>query len=226
MRKTLLFSILFVLVLIMGGSSLSSLLVPEVNSDEVIPTLAMASDKNTKISKTETEDYYLYNVEDYERKLIYSWKFAKDKNKRVSIEDSLKIDEDLRLSIDAHTRDTDIINQRVDQKKLIVTFDYHGMLPLETTVRINVANKFMNGEKLYLYYYNPDYDQMEYIEHELEVKDGYVEFQINHCSDYFLTAAVVNDAVNNPQSVNYVIILLVVVVFVLIALTLKQSGKK
>ena len=226
MRKTILISVLFVLVLIIGGSSLTALLMPEEKREKPISSLAMATYENTKISKTETENYYLYNVEDYERKLTYSWKFEKDKSKRVSIEDSLKIDEDLRLSIDAHTKDTDIINQRVDQKKLIVSFDYHGLLPLETTVRINVAGRFLNGEKLYLYYYNPELDQMEYIEHELEVKDGFVEFQIDHCSDYFLTAAVVNDAVNNPQSVNYVIIGLVVVVFVLIVLTLKQSNKK
>ena len=57
------------------------------------------------------------------------------------------------------------------------------------------------------------------------VKNGMAEFQIKHCSDYFLTAAVVNDAVNNPQSVNYIIIGLIVVVFILIAITLKQSKK-
>ena len=52
-----------------------------------------------------------------------------------------------------------------------------------------------------------------------------MEFQITHCSDYFLTAAVVNDAVNNPQNVNYIIIGLAVVVFILIAVTLFQSKK-
>ena len=225
MRKTLILSIFFVLILITFGFSFSYFCIPK--EEEKIPSyLGVKSYDSTKISKTETEDYYLYRIEDYERNLTYSWKFNKDKNRNVSIEDSLKIDEDLRLSIDASTEYTKTINERVDQKKLIVSFDYHGKLPLQTTVRINVDGRFLNGERLYLYYYNPELDQMEYIKHELEVKNGYVEFQIDHCSDYFLTAAVVNDAVNNPQSVNYVIIGLVVVVFVLIALTLKQSGKK
>ena len=64
------------------------------------------------------------------------------------------------------------------------------------------------------------------MEHHLEVNNGYVEFNIDHCSNYFLTAAVVNDAVNNPKSVNYIIIGLGVIVFILIAVTLSQSKNK
>ena len=74
-------------------------------------------------------------------------------------------------------------------------------------------------------FYNPELDQIEYVDHGIEVKNGYVEFQIDHCSDYFLTAAVVNDAVNNPQSINLIIIGLVIVVFILIAITLFQAKK-
>ena len=186
--------------------------------------LAMENDK-TKMTKTETEDYYYYEIKDYERDLEYSWKFEKEENQDVSVEDSLFIEEDLRLSLDAKTDDTEKINEEVEQDKLIITFDYHGDLPLDTTVKINVRDRFKDGEKLYLYYYNPELDQIEYIDHGVLVKNGYVEFQIAHCSDYFLTAAVVNDAVNNPQSVNYIIIGLAVVVFILIAVTLFQSKK-
>ena len=109
---------------------------------------------------------------------------------------------------------------------MIISFDYHGELPLKTTVRINVENRFENNEHLYLYYYNPESDEIEYIMHDVVVKNGYVEFQIDHCSDYFLTGAVVNEAVNNPKSVNYIIIGLIAVVFILIAVTLIQSKRK
>lgn len=187
--------------------------------------LAYENNKEINIKKTETKEYYYFEIEDYERDLSYSWKFHKNNNQNVSVEDSLYIEEDLRLSLDAVSQNTNAINNLVEQKKLIITFDYHGNLPLETTVKINVADRFKNGEHLYLYYYNPEEDIIEYIDHNKVVKDGYVEFQIEHCSDYFLTAAIVNDAVNNPQSVNYVIIGLVVVVFILIAVTLFQSKK-
>lgn len=207
---------------------LSSLFLPKTKTisltDTFEPILAMENEK-TKMTKTETKDYYYYEIKDYERDLEYSWKFQKEEDQKISVEDSLFIEEDLRLSLDAKTEDTEKINEEVDQNKLIISFDYHGNLPLDTTVKVNVQDKFSNGEKLYLYYYNPELDQIEYIDHGVEVKNGYVEFHIYHCSDYFLTAAVVNDAVNNPQSINFIIIGLVVVVFILIAITLFQSKK-
>ena len=180
---------------------------------------------STHITKTETNDYYLYDVVDNERNLTYSWKFLKEENKNISVEENMYIDNDLRLSLDASTKDTKRINEKVKNDKLIITFDYHGMLPLEAKVKIDVSDKFNDGEKLYLYYYNPDSDEIEYMDNVVFVKNGMAGFQIKHCSDYFLTAAVVNDAVNNPQSVNYIIIGLIVVVFILIAITLKQSKK-
>ena len=182
--------------------------------------------KAVSILKTETSDSYYYEVKDTERDLEYSWRFLKEKDQNISVEDSLYIEEDLRLSLDADTMDTRTIHQMVNQEKLIISFDYHGALPLETSVRINVSDRFRDGENLYLYYYNPESDNIEYIAHNVKVQDGYVEFQIDHYSDYFLTAAVVNDAVNNPQSVNYIIIGLIVVVFILIAITLFQSKNK
>lgn len=189
-------------------------------------TLEVTNAKAVSIEKTETSNSYYYAVKDTERDLEYSWRFMKEENQDISVEDSLYIEEDLRLSLDADTLDTRTINQMVEQEKLIISFDYHGNLPLETSVRINVSDRFKDGENLYLYYYNPESDNIEYIAHNVKVQDGYVEFQIDHCSDYFLTAAVVNDAVNNPQSVNYIIIGLIVIVFILVAITLFQSKNK
>ena len=217
------------LLIVYSGISISKMLLSQkqdtITLNESEDKVIAMENKQTKMTKLETKEYYYYEIEDYERDLKYSWKFKKDENKDISVEESLFIEDDLRLSLDAQTKDTEKIKEDVSQDKLIITFDYHGNLPLETTVRINVQDKFKDNERLYLYYYNPELDQIEYIAHNVLVKDGYVEFELEHCSDYFLTAAVVNDAVNNPQSVNYIIIGLVVVVFILIAITLKQSKK-
>jgi len=230
-KNTFIYSLLTVAIVIFSGIALSFLF---LSKKEEIETVRLNSLENSyiginnqkvKIEKIETKDYYYYNVEDYERDLTYSWQFEKDNTKDISVEDSLYITEDLRLSLDSNTFGASAIEGKVDQKKLIISFDYHGALPLKTTVRINVQNRFKDNEHLYLYYYNPENDSIEYIMHDVEVKNGYVEFQIDHCSDYFLTAAVVNDAVNNPQSVNYIIIGLIVVVFILVAVTLFQSKK-
>lgn len=228
MKRWLLIATFSVSILCLLGLSVSKALLLN-NSQELTlsaPDKVIAMENNkTKMIKTETKDYYYYEIKDYERDLEYSWKFLKNKDDNIAVEDSLYIEEDLRLSLDANTNNTAKINEEVKNDKLIITFDYHGDLPLETTVRLNVQNRFKNGEKLYIYYYNPELDQIEYVDHGIEVKNGYVEFQIDHCSDYFLTAAVVNDAVNNPQSINLIIIGLVIVVFILIAITLFQAKK-
>ncbi len=230
-NKFYLVCVAIVIGIISLGISISILLINEkekidtVKLDSLKYNTVAYSNKKTKIEKLETKDYYYYSVEDYERNLSYSWQFQKDKSKNISVEDSLYITEDLRLSIDSNSDGASRIIDKVDQKKLIISFDYHGQLPLKTTVKINVQNRFKNGDHLYLYYYNPDNDNIEYIMHDVEVKNGVVEFQIEHCSDYFLTAAVVNAAVNNPKSVNYIIIGLIVIVVVLVAITLIQSKK-
>ena len=38
-----------------------------------------ALEKNVSITKTESNDYYTYEIKDYERGLEYSWQFIKDK---------------------------------------------------------------------------------------------------------------------------------------------------
>lgn len=190
-----------------------------VNSEVVI------NNTDVEIYKSESSNYISYIVEDYERNLTYSWQFEKTDEKNNSVKENLILDINLRLSLDSDTDGANAIDDAVDQKKLIVSFDHHGKLPSRATVRINVSDKFKDNEKLYLYYYNPEKDQIEFIQKDLKVTDGYVEFTIDHCSDYFLTGAVVNNAVNNPKNINLIIIGLGVIVFILIIMNLKQSKK-
>lgn len=183
--------------------------------------------KNTghRIYKSESEDYISYIVEDYDRGLTYTWQFKKDEEYNKSVAENIELNVNLRLSIDADTEDTRMINDLVNQKKLIISFDHVGKLPSKATVRINVSDRFNDGDKLYLYYYNPTNKKIEFIKDNIKVIDGYIEFEIDHCSDYLLTGAVVNEAVGNPKHVNYVIIGLIVVVIILIAKNLWQSRR-
>ena len=183
--------------------------------------------KNTghKIFKSESKDYISYIVEDYDRDLTYTWQFEKDEEQNQAISKNIEMNVNLRLSIDALTEDTKKIDNEIRQNKLIVTFDHVGELPSKATIRINVSSKFDDDEKLYLYYYNPTTEEFEYIDHNLKVEGGYVEFTIDHCSDYFLTGAVVNEAINNPKGVNNIIIVLGAIVLILIAVNLINSKK-
>ena len=92
---------------------------------------------STHITKTETNDYYLYDVVDNERNLTYSWKFLKEENKNISVEENMYINNDLRLSLDASTKDTKRINEKVKNDKLIITFDYHNNYNIPIIFNIN-----------------------------------------------------------------------------------------
>lgn len=225
-KPLIIISILLCVALIALGIAISKLITSDKEAEPEKSSEVLAANAGTRIMKVEGEQYISYIVEDYERDLTYTWQFEKTEEFYNSVNENLEIDINLRLSIDAYNAVTNDINNRVDQNKLIVTFDHHGALPSNATVRVNVKDKFKDGEELYLYYYNEETTDIEYIEHRIEVKEGYVEFDIEHCSNYFLTAAVVNDAVNNPKSVNYIIIGLGAIVFILVAITLSQSKNK
>lgn len=189
------------------------------NKDTVI------SNNEIKVFKTETSNYISYIVEDYERNLTYSWEFLKTDEAAKAIVDNIALDINLRIRINDDSKVSKLLNKKINQKKLIINFEHHGKLPSKAKVRINVDKRFLDGEELYLYYYNEEAKKIEFIDKDLKVSNGYIEFEIDHCSDYFLTGAIVPSAVNNPKSVNYIIIALGGIVFVLIAITLFKSKK-
>lgn len=68
----------------------------------------------------------------------------------------------------------------------VIDFGYLGSLPGVVDVAVNVADKFANGTKLALYYYNESTGNIENQFQLTTVTDGYAEFAISHCSKYVL----------------------------------------
>ncbi len=165
-----------------------------------------------EIEKTISEEKVIINIKEKDGNLYYSWSFDKDKvGAEIDLNFELNFVSEKKTKIDAIADNDD---------KTYLSFTHHGNLPSEATMNVYVGDKYSEGEKLYLYYYNEEKDIVEYVEHDLKVKDGYVTFRINHCSDYFLTAAVVNNAEGNPKSMNYAIGILAIVVIGLIGANL------
>ena len=198
------------------------LFVPSVHAlsmDEVLPRVVIENIDESQyyVSKTITEDTVTVSIKKYNSPLSYSWAF-----------DRSKVGEELRLDFEVNTVSpkAEEINQlsgNID--KLYLSFDHHGMLPSEATINLYVGNKYKDGSKLYLYYYNEDSQEIEFIDRNLVVNKGYVTFHIDHCSEYFLTTTIVNDAVNNPKSMNYIIVGMVIVVLGLVAVTIFTTRK-
>ena len=170
------------------------------------------NENDYNITKTITDDEVIIKLTEKATGLSYSWSF--DKNK---IDDRISLD----FNIDFEsTKKEEIDNISGDMDKIYLSFNHHGTLPSNAKIKVNVSSKFKDGDKLYLYYYNETTGNAEFVENNIEVIDGYAEFEINHCSEYFLTGAIVNGATNNPKNLNHIIIGLVVVVLGLMAYTM------
>lgn len=222
MKKNLSFIIICILIILVC-LLLVFLVVNKVNYNKTKQYLS--TNTGSKVMKVESSKEVTYIVEDYDKKMTYSWTFDKTEEFNKSLKENMKLDVDLRLNILTSSFDSEIDSKVSNTDKLVVSFNHHGELPSKATIRIQVGDKFENGTSLYLYYYNPEKDRVEYQDKNLMVRDGYVEFDITHCSDYLLTASIVQEAVNNPKNINIIIIVMVVVVIILIGTTLYQSKK-
>ncbi len=185
----------------------------------------IAKDTVMQVTKSETDNEIIYKVVNNAKKLTYSWTFQKDENLKKALKDNMEIDMSLNLDILTNIENNKLTETVSNNDLLILSFEHHGSLPTTAKIKLNVEDKYNDGELLYLYYLNEDTNEIEYIDSQIPVKNGYIEFEISHCSDYFLTASIVQEAVNNPKNVNLIIIVMVIVIIVLIGATLFQNKK-
>ena len=86
-----------------------------------------------------------------------------------------------------------------------LNFAHHGNLPGSTNIKVDVSDKFNDGDILYLYHYNEDSQTIEKISSGIEVIDGYAKININHCSTYFFTeneVTVITEIPNKVENTN------------------------
>ena len=121
----------------------------------------------------------IYGVVDENNELKYSWSFA---SKYITHPD---MSMDLHIEINEEHKKID--KKLYDKDALYVNFKHHGKLPGPSTVKVYVGNKYKEGEKVQMYYYDEANDKILKVgKQPLVVKDGYLEFTISHCSTYFV----------------------------------------
>ncbi len=169
--------------------------------------------------ETQTQNNVIF-IKDNDGTFDYSWSFNKEEY------NNNYFDFDLGLSYDSSKLSK--INQLVGTsiKKKHLSFNYHGDLPSEAKIKVNVSDKFKDGDYLYLYYYNENSNKIEEVETNLKVINGYVTFPITHCSEYFLTLSIVNDASKtNSNNTGVIIIGMIIIVVGLIGFTISNNKK-
>ena len=168
------------------------------------------------MEKIDDNDKIIYNYKNQKGILIYSWIFDK---KELNNYQNINLDMDFESELLSKTTE-------INSDMKILSFDHHGLLPKNTTVKIYVGDKYKEDEKVNMYYYDDDIELLRYKDSYIVDNNGYVSIHIEHCSDYLLTATIVQDAANNPQNINLVILVLVGVIILLVAVSLFSSNKK
>lgn len=76
---------------------------------------------------------------------------------------------------------------------ILVTFEENESLPPNTTVTLVVGDKFKDGEKVTLYYYEPSIRKLSANTKDLVVENGKVTFTLTHTSTYFVSPMILKD---------------------------------
>ncbi len=226
MKKNTSIIIVFALTLIVAILLIFLITEKKQNLETEETNQYIASSNIKEIKKVESDREITYIIEDHANNLTYSWTFEKNEEYMNSIKENIKLEMDLGLDIITNSTNTTIDKLVSNDDKLIIEFSHHGQLPTKATIRLQVGQKYADGEKLYLYYLNEETNKIEFISDEIFVTNGYVEFSIDHCSSYFLTATIVQEAVNNPKNVNIVIAVMGIVIIILIASMLFNKSDK
>ncbi len=178
----------------------------------LFPFNVRASDN---LLRTDTKNEVMF-IKDIEGKFLYSWSFEKEEFKKNEF--------DFDLDIEFSSPNKEDIDKLVEKNisRKYISFNYHGDLPTIATIKVPVSDMFKDGDKLKLYYYNPDKDVIELVGSNIKVINGNVSFDIEHCSDYFLTKAIVENA-EGTNNGGIIIVGMVVVIVGLIGYTLMRN---
>lgn len=133
------------------------------------------SQKKTNITET------IYDDVTGKATTLYTWTFDGSKITDTNLNLNLKIN--LGTSKSKETIETLVPDK---EKSMVIEFLHHGVLPTGTTVKVNVLGKYNNGDLVTLYYFNEETKALEMVGKNLEVKDGFVELALEHCSEYVL----------------------------------------
>ena len=85
-----------------------------------------------------------------------------------------------------------------------------------TKVKLFVGDKFSNGDLVNVYYYDKDTKELDSIHDGIQVQEGYITFDIEHCSEYFVTRANIGSSVSESKGVNVFLIISIVELVVII----------
>lgn len=172
-------------------------------NDNIISSNSNFGDKDNDDNNLISEDINNFYAEyDNKNVLKYSWSlFDKDGNP-ININYDTQIDLDNSLYEEQIEKLFDYKKGNIKDKLKFISFKHEGELGGIAKVSIYVGDKFKKGDKLNLFYYNKEKKKLDKMNVSSENKDyyvvvdddGYVTFDIDHCSEYVLADSSLNVA--------------------------------
>lgn len=202
--------------------NLDEIVTEERPKDEVLEVTkdnsTVSKDVLSEIKASGNKVTYENKVDD---KVSYAWIF--DGSKMTTN------DLDVNLELVVNAKDEVGISKLIpknQEKPIILDFKHSGVLPVGTKVKVNVSDTYKDGDKVTLYYYNETTKKLEEKVTNIEVKDGFVEFSLEHCSTYTLARTNTSPNNANTSSINVYLYSGISIVSLIGIVTLIKENKK
>lgn len=187
-----------------------------LKSDKNINIIIKDDSKITKEQLNDIKDSkkeVALNYYDENKKLIYSWSVdGKELKSAKEFETKVTFTSENKKEINKLSNYAD---------GLYVDFKHSGELPAGTKIKLYVGDKFENGSIVNVYHYNNK--KLDFIKDNLKVSDGYIEFEIEHCSEYFVTMSTILDEVievKDNASINIFMIFSIIELILIVGLAI------
>jgi hypothetical protein len=196
-------------------------LLPRIVAENIEITTKDSKSMTTEIwnQLVGTSKNYMFSVRNEFNETLYMWKF-----------EGLKISQNEVMDFDVQFDSTerDEIRRLLDYREsILLNLAHSGEIPEGLTLNVNVSKMYKDDSVLYLYYYDAESGKLVDEAVEYVVKDGYVEVDLDHASQYVLTPVKLSMFDNLGLMLAGIVALLVLLlVIVLISSSLKVKTLK
>lgn len=189
-----------------------------IRKNNLIEEKLIKSEKDLIISsnkfKNAKEEYQdlIFIINNKEDKELYRWEFKTENLKDTTINSKL----DIQINNSEYSKE--ILKLTKLKNITNLSFKHEGALPGKSTITINIANMYQDGDIVNLYHYDKSSKEIRLIKEKINVENGLIIFDIEHCSEYFLTDTIVDNILVSSSIDNANIVYIIIPVLLIVLL--------